>query len=453
MPGASSGERGSARGGAVDEGEICGSPSRSTPSRSAGEGGSPSQRRALSQPDAEAVARKLVAELRQQNPGLQGRAVVNDELAVAFVQRYFRMVAELGPERAQPRVVFHGTAASNFDAIIAGNLRVPDGAKVLSASGRSTYGFGIYVSTSFDIALMYGRKHDNGAALAKAEAAAKAGAIATAALAADAGGAQPAAAEAAAAAQLADAHEARAPAGMVFVCLSLPGRQHVSVPPQDTACRAARFNSDSHVSADRGGQISVYFDSAQLLPCFLSTRDSLICAQEAAVRAVDALLKATPERAHGDDSSNGAGDAGSCNTAEDAAFAPPREVGESGGAGLQPQSVPAPIVIELDTKSVQCFAPTEKPPPASLLAATSAFIRNSVAPAIAVVAGVTGISAVVTNGRTAVSSALPLPPFPGAPVETQAMAAATAAAEARRTRAPEFQTAEWDGVQKRMRYS
>ncbi|KAJ1634929.1 hypothetical protein T492DRAFT_970091 [Pavlovales sp. CCMP2436] len=104
--------------------------------------------------DVKAVARRLVVELRE-DPELRGRAVVNDELAIAFTQRYFRMVAELGPERAQPHVVFHGTATSNIDGIISGNLRVPDDTEVLSSSGKSTYGAGVYVTTSFNMALKY----------------------------------------------------------------------------------------------------------------------------------------------------------------------------------------------------------------------------------------------------------------------------------------------------------
>lgn len=236
--------------------------------RLSGSCGSP----AAEQFDVGAVTQSLVHELRQENPSLPGACIVNDDLARAFVERYARMVSELGVERAQPRVVFHGTARSNFRAIIAGNLRVPDGDKVMSVSGRSTYGLGIYVSTSFDLALMYGRKHAAGHGRSE--------------LPTDASGGPP----------------------VVFVCLSLPGRQHVSAPPADTACREVRPGFDSHVSADRGGQISVYFDSSQLLPCFLSERGTLVCAQEAAVRAVNVLHKATHHMQGGQCSSAAAGD-------------------------------------------------------------------------------------------------------------------------------------------------
>lgn len=196
------------------------------------------------------VAVDLVKELRKETPGLPRGSIVNFDLAVAFVERYQRMVREVGFEAAQPRVVYHGTSKSNFEAIIAGNLQVPDGDRVVNSSGRSTYGLGIYVSTSFDYAVAYGKKY------------------------------------------WAD-KEGRTAAFPVFVCLCLPGRQHVSVPPSDCGCRRVREGFDSHVSADKGRQISVFFDSSQILPCFLSHEDTLVCANDAAARAVTALHRVT----------------------------------------------------------------------------------------------------------------------------------------------------------------
>jgi len=229
--------------------------------------------------DSTSVALDLVKELRKDTPGLPYGSIVNFDLAVAFVERYRRMVRDLGPERALPRVVYHGTAKANFNAIIAGNLRVPDGDQVVSVSGRSTYGHGIYVSTNFDLAVQYGKKH---------------------------WGPQPALG-----AGPSRAEHTNQP---VFVCLSLPGRQHISVPPEDTGSRRVREGFDSHVSADRGGQISVYFDSAQLLPCFLSAPDTLVCAKEASGRAVSVLTRAYGRPGAG--SSVRGGDAGSNETAQ-----------------------------------------------------------------------------------------------------------------------------------------
>lgn len=388
-----------------DQGECGGSTSsppisveRNVPSL---DGVAPSEQAGV---DADLVARNLIAELRQENPGLQGRAVVSEPLARAFVRRYLRMVAELGIDRAQPRVVFHGTQPQNFDAIIAGNLRVPDGVTLVSATGRSTYGQGIYVASDFDIALAYG--------MPPREAREGAGAAGAADGAPLAEGPAPAKARALQRAPSA-IPQAQAQQQMAFVCLALPGRQHVSKPPYDTACRTVRPNFDSHVSADRGGAISVFFDPSQLLPCFLTTRASLICAQEAAVRAVDALIKAAPPPARGDDSSEG-GDAGST------------------------KSEP-----ELETQSVQNFVQQQS------LQSRIPGLLPQLAPNFPALAWLRGPAAGATV--TTATSELVTPSQP---------AAEGAAAGSRRPRVgmsaaplPAFATAEWDGVQKRVRYS
>jgi len=331
------------QGSAADADDVCNGSSGSPPALDIQRSlPAPSeQEQALDPGQVRAISRRLCSELRQENPALLGSCIVNDDLAVAFVHRYQRMVSELGSERAQPRVAFHGTSSSNFDAIISGNLRVPDGSRVVSASGRSTYGFGIYVSTSFDLALMYGRKHASSTA--------------------DAAGGGPGGRDNGAIQAPRRNHAADK---KVFVCLCLPGRQHVSAPPADTACRAVRPGFDSHVSADRGGQISVYFDSAQILPCFLSTREMLVCAQEAAVRAVDSMLKATPAAARGEGSSAGAGDAGSTETAEGGVTVD-ADLGES--SSFLQRTVgslfrgPRAGLADADTRSVQCFEASATP--------------------------------------------------------------------------------------------
>lgn len=401
-------ERGSPRaGGEEDEAECgdSGSPPAISVERNALSAGlAPSVHAAV---DADLVARNLIAELRQENPGLQGRAVVSEPLALAFVRRYFRMVAELGVHRAQPRVVFHGTQSHNFDAIIAGNLKVPDGVTLLSATGRSTYGQGIYVASDFDIALAYGRpaREKEGREAAPAQPAQAGGPHAAAARGVDGALVADGSAQAAARALHRAAQQQQQQQQVAFVCLALPGRQHVSAPPLDAGCRAVRPNFDSHVSADRGGAISVFFDSSQLLPCFLTTRDSLICAQEAAVRAVDTLMKATPQSARGDDSSDSAG---------------------AGSTKSEP---------ELDTQSVQNF-PQNMPP--NLRQMGLAWLRGTAA-------GAAGAALTATMGSELVAAGA-LPAADGAPANRGPRTATSSAPSA-------FATAEWDGVQKRVRYS
>jgi hypothetical protein len=402
--------------------------------------------------------------------------VVNDELALAFVRRYLRMVAELGPERAQPRAVFHGTSASNFESIIQGNLRVPDGATVLSASGRSTYGFGIYVSTSFELALMYGRRHTERPWQGRGGGGGSGGGRR------ERGAAGAAAEEEAAAVIDLPAAAARGEASepeVVFVCLSLPGRQHVSAPPADTACRAVRAGFDSHVSADRGGQISVLFESAQILPCFLSTRESLICAQEASVRAVDVLLRITPRR--GCASAGSADDAGSTTTATaEGAAGKAREArepaeGEQSSAvqhadtrRLSPPAAGATTIGSAAAAARACEQPAAPQPQPHAREGAAVPETESVQRFGAgleqqrpgrreqLTAGLrhcTGASEAYAAGGAPRASAEQPQPQPQ-PQPPQLLPGAGAEHSRRPVDAVrDFQTAEWDGVAKRMRYS
>ncbi|KAG8465455.1 hypothetical protein KFE25_002762 [Diacronema lutheri] len=416
-----SGERGSGRAAVqADEGE-CGD-SGSSP-RVSRERGPTSLRRPLpwthAAVDTDLVTSRLIAELRQENPGLQGRTVVSESLAAAFVSRYFRMVADLGTERALPRVVFHGTQPHNFDAIIAGNLKVPNGVDVVSASGRSTYGQGIYVSSDFRVALNYGRDRTREGA---------AGVLAVGGATAESGKKRELDAPADESANSAALRERNQ---VAFVCLALPGRQWLSMPPMDAGCRTVRPNFDSHASADRGGVISVFFDSSQLLPCFLTTRESLICAQEATMRAVNALIKATPQPVRGVGGARAGGSAG--------VHGDDGQSSKSAADAASTKSEPEP-----ETRSVQVFPQHPLPLRPPLAASVHAQLRDAAAAAV----GAAERIRLVTVGSEQVH-------LPAPAARAPELAAAAAARHDRRVAggAPVFVTASWDGVEKKMRYS
>lgn len=114
---------------------------------------------------------------------------------------------------AGPRVVYHWTPSINFKSIINTNLQVPDQKHILNQTDNGYYGAGIYASPSFLSFQQYA--HGKGGC---------------------------------------------------FLCLGLPGRQHIASKKQDRG-RPCRANHETHVSPNQ--QEWVFFSSDQLLPCFL----------------------------------------------------------------------------------------------------------------------------------------------------------------------------------------
>ena len=165
--------------------------------------------------------------------------VVKKELVIPFVVRYFKMCSEIGIEAARPKIVYHWTSTANFEAIKDGGLKVPDGVTVHHATDTGYYGRGIYASPDPMYAQGYG-------------------------------------------------HGAR----RVFVCLSLPGRQYKATYPTMMG-KGLMDNFDSHISADHGieGMEWVFFNSDQLLLCYLVTLDFLQQKAKVQMEAVCELLE------------------------------------------------------------------------------------------------------------------------------------------------------------------
>lgn len=175
----------------------------------------------------------------------QGR-VVSAPAVIKFVEMHRCISTQRGLRLALPRIVFHWTQERHFKSIVENGLKVPDGSKVTISHG-SSFGLGIYVSPEF----RYGREFF--------------------------------------------AYGANA----AFMCLALPGKQHFGKPPTEREKLHGVDGYDSVVGREgqRGVDEWVFFDSDQLLTCFLVDKVGLIPATEAARAAIKALHKPWPEEA------------------------------------------------------------------------------------------------------------------------------------------------------------
>ena len=82
--------------------------------------------------------------------------IVNITFVQNFVVKYFKMCEEIGYKLAYPKIVYHWTRTSNFNAISNTGLRVPDGVAVKHATDTGFYGRGIYTSPDPEYARGYG---------------------------------------------------------------------------------------------------------------------------------------------------------------------------------------------------------------------------------------------------------------------------------------------------------
>jgi len=169
------------------------------------------------------LAARLVEDLRSiaEPRGTDGQpvlplgSVANFDLAVDFIAYARKLRQSRGEVESKLEIVYHWTPKENFQKIIDGNLRVPDGKQVLTKTDQGFYGAGIYTSPDFN----YGRAYAYGT-------------------------------------------------GACFLCIAMPGRRYLASYPQNLG-KPCHPGFDCHVSAD-GHQLEwVFFSSCQLLPCFL----------------------------------------------------------------------------------------------------------------------------------------------------------------------------------------
>eukprot|EP01083_Nonionella_stella_P196950 724376_1 len=165
------------------------------------------------------------------------QSIVNISFVQHFVVKYFKMCEEIGNALAYPKIVYHWTRSANFDPIAKAGLQVPDGVKVAHATDTGFYGRGIYTSPDPQYAQGYGHG-----------------------------------------------------ANKLFVCLSLPGRQYLASYPQSLG-KPLMEGYDSHVSKDRNEMEWVFFNSDQLLLCYLVTLDFLEAQAKIQMDYVSQLLE------------------------------------------------------------------------------------------------------------------------------------------------------------------
>jgi len=158
------------------------------------------------------IAFELVNILRTQTSGIP--SCVCWDFVVAFVRKFFAMANERGIELATPEVVYHWTPEKNLNLIVDGNLKVPDGRKVLHQTDQGFYGKGVYTSPDPNYAKCYG-------------------------------------------------HGCK----KTILCMALTGKKFKASYPKHLGA-SLQPGYDIHISDDRNEMEWVFFDSAQLLPIF-----------------------------------------------------------------------------------------------------------------------------------------------------------------------------------------
>jgi hypothetical protein len=172
---------------------------------------------------------------------------INFDHAVKFFEMQAKMLARAPVKRSGSRrgerstpltIVYHGTSRANFRKIMDGNLAVPDGRSVKHATDDGYFGRGIYTSTRHELAFAYAKD------------------------------------------------------AIVFACLALPGKQHKATQKHDRG-KPKRAGFDSHLGYEGDGcpQL-VFFDSDQLLPCYLVDRQNWSRAEKKLRRAIADIAKA-----------------------------------------------------------------------------------------------------------------------------------------------------------------
>ncbi len=175
-------------------------------------------------------------------------ACVNFDLAVQFFKKHARMLAAAKcPARGKYKgtrtttlgIVYHGTSKANFRSIMEGNLRVPDGRTVRHATDSGYFGCGIYTTPDPKLAFAYARD------------------------------------------------------GIVFACLALPGKRYRASYPRDMG-RPKNPGYDSHLGYEGDGAPQlVFFDTDQLLPCYLVDRNNHHLAHAALQKAIQVIAEKT----------------------------------------------------------------------------------------------------------------------------------------------------------------
>lgn len=157
------------------------------------------------------LAFDIVSILRNQTSGIP--TVVGWDFALNFAKKFFELAKKRGINLAKPCVVYHWTPKKNTNLIIDGNLKVPDGRKILHQTDQGYFGRGVYTAPD----PIYGQRYGRGAR-------------------------------------------------ETILCLAIPGKKYTAT-YADSFGKPLRHGFDMHIS--RCGKEWVFFDSDQLLPIFV----------------------------------------------------------------------------------------------------------------------------------------------------------------------------------------
>jgi len=159
------------------------------------------------------IAFSIVSILRNNTSGIP--TVVCWDFALNFVKKFFKMAEKRDLKLIRPKIVYHWTPKKNIDLIVNGNLKVPDGRKVLHQTDTGYYGKGVYTSPNATYGQAYGHGCDK-----------------------------------------------------TIMCMAICGKQYKASYPQSFG-KPLMEGYDMHVSNDRQNMEWVFFDNDQLLPVFI----------------------------------------------------------------------------------------------------------------------------------------------------------------------------------------
>ena len=150
------------------------------------------------------------------NKKFKSSVIIKKKFAQQFLIKFMEMNSKSNKSAVKIKICYHGTLEKNYKSIIRSNLIVPDGMKVCHRTDKGFFGNGIYMSPHYKIANNYSSN------------------------------------------------------SQVFVCLSLPGKRYTA--KDYSACVndvgiSLKAGYDSHISPN--GTEWVFFQSCQLLPCYL----------------------------------------------------------------------------------------------------------------------------------------------------------------------------------------
>eukprot|EP00930_Biecheleria_cincta_P061587 TRINITY_DN47151_c0_g1_i1.p1 TRINITY_DN47151_c0_g1~~TRINITY_DN47151_c0_g1_i1.p1 ORF type:complete len:336 (-),score=49.09 TRINITY_DN47151_c0_g1_i1:191-1198(-) len=185
------------------------------------------------------VAAHVCEEVRQlaENAEREGGSCINYDCARLFFRRHKALLDASKRKQTSIQIVYHGTLQNGqvFRSIMDGNLKVPDGRKIVARG--AAYGTGIYTTLDPEAATLYSK------------------------------------------------------GGPIFMCLVLPGSTYFCNDSEHMRDQPRKQGFDSHASPCQ--QVLVLFESDQVLPVLLVDRTHIATAHHEMLQILSAIRRMT----------------------------------------------------------------------------------------------------------------------------------------------------------------